>query len=96
MALPAVEDVPISDGIQPNIRPALMPSRPGFNVEGYREGAKTYLFLQGTFDPGMADELRLFLADLVTDGHVLVVDVEGVMLLGTIGPSGLELQLPKS
>jgi hypothetical protein len=94
MALPAVEDLPISDGLQPSIRPALLPTRPGFNVEGYREGARIYLFLQGTFDPVMVDELPLFLADLVTDGHELVVDVDRVMLLGTVGPSGLELQLP--
>lgn len=92
MALLAVEDSAFSDQFEPDGCPALSPSRPGFSVEGYREGARTFLFLQGTFDPAMADDLRVFLADLVARSHELVVDLEGHTFLGTIGPSGLELK----
>lgn len=92
MALLAVEDSSFSDRFEPDSCQALRPNRPGFSVEGYRDGARTFLFLQGTFDPAMADDLRLFLADLVAGSHELVVDLEGHTFLGTIGPSGLELK----
>jgi hypothetical protein len=92
MALLAVEDAPFSDRFERDSGRALRPSRHGFSVEGYRDGARTFLFLQGTFDPAMADDLRLFLADLVDGSRQLVVDLDGITFLGTIGPSGLELK----
>jgi hypothetical protein len=98
MALRAVEDAAFSGRFEPDDCQALRPSRPGFSVEGYRDGARTFLFLQGTFDPSMADDLRLFLADLVARSHEVVVNLEGHTFLGRTGPSGLELtrQLPAS
>lgn len=92
MALLAVEDSSFSDRFEPDSRQALRPNRPGFSVEGYRDGARTFLFLQGTFDPAMADELHIFLSDLVARSHELVVNLEGQTFVGTIGASGLELK----
>ena len=92
MAVLAVEDAAFSDGFEPDGCRAPRPVRPGFSVEGYRDGERTFLFLQGTFDPTMADELRVFLAELVAQSQELVVHLEGQTFLGTIGPSGLELK----
>lgn len=92
MALPAVDDSPRPERFEPEFCTSLAPIRAGFSVEGYREGKRTHLFLQGTFDPALAGDLRRFLADLVTGTHELIVDFEGFTFLGTIGPSGLELR----